>query len=91
MKNNKIMKLLNEIKENEIIKDLGLFYSKNKKICKTIIYIFSLIILYIFLFSYAKELETRSTFPGSFIKFEDKFSSSISGFDFEEINLYKKS
>lgn len=90
MKNKKILKLVTEIKENEIIKDINLFYTKNKKICKFFIYIFSLAILYLFLFSYAKDLETRSTFPGSFIKFEDKFSSSISWIDFEEINLYKK-
>gem|GEM_PF-7094829 len=71
MKNNKIIKLLNEIKENEIIKDLSLFYSKNKKICKTILIFLMIIISYILLVFYAKKIEMTSTFPGIAINVQD--------------------
>lgn len=90
MKNKKIIKLIGEIKENKIVKDLTLFYSKNKKVSKIIIYVVILIITYILLLFYAKNLEMRSTFPWSFIKFEDKFLQNQSWLEFEEINLYKK-
>ena len=55
MKKNEIIELIALIKENEIIKDISLFYSKNKKICKTILIILMIIISYILLVFYAKK------------------------------------
>ena len=90
MKNNKIIKLLNEIKENEIIKDLSLFYYNNKKICKTILIFLMIIISYILLVFYAKKIEMTSTFPGIAINVQDLVWHVETDLKIEEINLYKK-
>lgn len=87
---NKIKDKLSEFKNKKIIKDILDFFHKNKKKSRLFFYTFFLFFIYIFLFSQARDLEMRSTFPWSFIKFENKFSSLDLWFEFEEINIYKE-
>ncbi|NCO31744.1 hypothetical protein GW891_02865 [bacterium] len=71
MNNKKIIELITLIKENQILKDISLFYTKNRKICKTILIVLMIIISYILLVSYAKKIEMTSTFPGIAIHVQD--------------------
>lgn len=90
MKKNEIIELIALIKENEIIKDISLFYSKNKKICKTILIILMIIISYILLVFYAKKIEMTSTFPWIALNVQDLVWHVETELKIEEINLYKK-
>jgi len=90
MNNKKIIELITLIKENQILKDISLFYTKNRKICKTILIVLMIIISYILLVSYAKKIEMTSTFPGIAIHVQDLVWHVEADLNFEEINIKNK-
>ncbi|MDD3145383.1 MAG: alpha/beta fold hydrolase [Candidatus Gracilibacteria bacterium] len=90
MKNKKIMKIIEKMKNNKFYLLFLDLIKKNKKLAKGIIVFLVLIFIYSLLTIHAKKIEMTSTFPGIAIHIQDLVGHVETDLTFEEVNIKNK-